>query len=320
MADLPRTKRGQEVQIISETTQKDARVEDFDNVTDGSGLRVYIGSQQYPGFVRIVGGSSTDAIIRSQYNEILPILQDGDYENLQLDRRGRLITSMQDSTKKSIDVGREGSFVLQAAYDYIKFLEYTIPDQYIFELTSITSTFGDARIKLRYSKTRTLGIFNYGNPGTYTQYTQNNYEFPIFGGMLEGEIDIPDTNIDNIKFTATYTNQDGISGRTSTTGNVKKGWLQGTKFTFPLQGNDIGIRSVQNITANKAATGRIKINGVVPFLLVQDSTKSYVTSTIFPARQSIIIESGETYVVDVGTSANLTQFVSSIGYGLIVQV
>lgn len=267
--------------------------------------------------INVASGSN---VMRAQHNDILPSLANLDYSNLQLDSRGRLITTQQDTTKKSIQIGYEKSPTeVLVDYSFKELIQYEVPAGWRLELTSIASIFGDARMAARYSKHVELGSFNIGT-NTYTAYPSHNYVLPLFAASLEAEVTTTMGNINDVILTATYTNQDNVSGRTAVAFKIKKNSAIKTKYLFSLQGGDFGILSVQNVTYDKVNTGVVTINGVIGITRMQNNTKALTSVLLTPARESIIILAGEFFTIDCSTSGNVNHYFFSKAYGLLTEV
>jgi hypothetical protein len=184
----------------------------------------------------------------------------------------------------------------QAGYFY-NGIVYTIPTSYTFNCVQFNSSSADNRVTTRVSKFITAGNYNLG---TNIFTSGSSYTTPNFGSYLEAEVTTVIGGTNDVTLTATYTNQDGTSGRTATA-FIKKNTPVNYKTAFTLQSGDYGVLSVQNITRSTANTGVFAIKiGIVFFLQIMNvATSNYILAT---ATQSLIAKSGE--FVELSWSSN----------------
>jgi hypothetical protein len=73
----------------------------------------------------------------------------------------------------------------------------------------------------------------------------------------------------NVKITVTYTNETGVGSRTGTI-SIPKGSAVGSRWVMVLQAGDIGVRSIQNLSASPTQVGVIRVLGFILLAQHQD--------------------------------------------------
>lgn len=192
----------------------------------------------------------------------------------------------------------------QAGY-WFKGAEFVVPAGRKFAIGQYNSYSEDNRVSARAASILKLGDWN---PTTFAVTNPAAYASPVFGAFLELEVLTMTGNVDDQVITITYTNELGVTGRvaTATSGlKLKKNTPVGYKLLFSLQAGDVGIRSVQSVTADKTNTGDVQINGGIDFYLQSMDTplRSYIT---VPSAANPILTAGEKLSLDIMSTGGAT--------------
>lgn len=192
----------------------------------------------------------------------------------------------------------------QAFYFY-NAANYTVPVGYKLTIGQFNAYAEDDRTTARVGKLTALGTWN-PNTGVYTNST--SYTAPLFGSFLELEVTTAMGNVDDQVITISYTNESGVSGRTATAVEDKKLKKQtpvGYKLDFHLQEGDLGVRSVQSVTADKPNTGAVTVNGGIDIWRMRMGTADESYTTV-PAAGALAI-AGETIAIDFSITGAATE-------------
>jgi hypothetical protein len=144
-------------------------------------------------------------------------------------------------------------------------VKYTVPTGYKYVASLYNAASEDNRVTARISKFIQLGAWNLG---TQVFTAGSSYSSPLFASYLEAEVTTTLGNVDDTTLSVTYTNQDGVSGRTGTSFNsLRKLMPSGFKVRIVLQAGDYGVRSVQAVAYGdvKTNTGVIALLGGIGF-------------------------------------------------------
>lgn len=185
---------------------------------------------------------------------------------------------------------------------------YTVPAGYNLEITNFTTRAGNATSWGRVINEKDLGTYNQAT-GVFT--AGSAYITPYFGGYIEAEVTA--TTAGGSTLTITYTNSSGVTGRTATI-TVPTGAVVGQHFIATLQGQDIGVLSVQNVTDAGGTAGTFSIKGV-NVLFIERMTSSDTTYHQITSRESVIVAAGETIEIHKRSSqtASVDRLVSVVG-------
>lgn len=188
----------------------------------------------------------------------------------------------------------------QADYVY-EAIQYVVPEGYRLTVNKFLSQSGDNRVTARVSQPRVLGTYVF-DTDTFTP-SGNPYVEPLFGTYLEARVTTVLGNVnDNITLTITYTNQDGVPGRTAVTSfDVKKDTPPPYAIPITLQAGDYGVRSVEAVVSDKVNTGTVDIKSGVPFYYQMEHDAD-ITYTEIPNPESVVLEAGE--VLELAWSSN----------------
>jgi hypothetical protein len=160
---------------------------------------------------------------------------------------------------------------------YKRVLSYTVPDTFTGYLIKFTSFQGEAASSRVVSQT-ILGTFNNNtnsfSPGSF-------YTAPQWAPIVQANVTTAfAAGSGNTTLTITYTNELGVSNRSGTI-VIPKGSAVNTRFDLTLASGDLGVRSIENITANTTLTGVINILGLIQLAIHQDQSTTTQTETIF---------------------------------------
>jgi hypothetical protein len=163
------------------------------------------------------------------------------------------------------------------AQSYRQVITYEIPEGYYGFLIRFT-TFQDEA-----ANSRVVTVLNMGTLDIITNTfilgveEGNGYQFPQWTG--DGQLEVTQAiGSANVTVTLEYTNEKGISGR-SATAVIPKNSDVGLRVNPVLQGDDLGIQSVQNMSVAPTSTsGAVKMLGILQLGYHEDAgTNSYET-------------------------------------------
>lgn len=175
-----------------------------------------------------------------------------------------------------------GTVAPVVASQYSPVLQYTIPAGRILYPTSFRSLSATAG---HYSALVCLCDFGAYNLGTKAftnknQVTQPRFMFNMFTHAttaLSGSTTV----------TATYVNQDGVTGRTATA-TLPASSVNGARINFVLQAGDTGVMDVTAVSNSGTPTGTVEIYGVNTIAYHVNSTASVLTFEDFPIQQTYV--------------------------------
>lgn len=179
------------------------------------------------------------------------------------------------------------------AQQYKRVITYTVPPGYSGYLIRFTTWQAEAAYS-RLVVEKQLGTLNFVT-NTYT--AGNAYAVPQWAPVIEAEVTTATGSANNVTVTVTYTNQDGTAGRTGTFA-VPKSSIIGTRIPLVLQAGDLGVRSIQNLSAAPSGgAGAIKVLAFLQLALHFDlsatagvSTEYAPSAISFPAGTVLGIE------------------------------
>lgn len=226
-----------------------------------------------------------------------------------LDVAATLVTA---TTSLPLNVKYEKSFSAINANEWQEISSYVVPTGYDFSVTSFRC----------YSETagETSRVFIEKSGGTFDCPTNtftdgDSFTLPQFGSGLYAKVTTGIGSGSNDTITITYTNELGITGRTCTI-VLPKNSNVGTSIEGVLQGDDLGVRDITNIThsaTGQAGAFKIDIYYSVFNLLMTVSNNMYQAVSI--AGSPIIFLSGEEIVISVlaGTKTSYIRHLSLVG-------
>jgi len=182
------------------------------------------------------------------------------------DAAGRMINLSYDESDGAIQAG-----------SFKRVLEYTVPAGYNGSLVRYTShqdEAADSRL-IVCVKMGTLDLTD----NTYVE--GDDWTEPQFASSLEAMVTTALGAITNTTVTATYTNQDGTAARTATV-LIPKSSSIGARFRFTLQGDDFGVRSVEDLsTSPLVTTGAIQVGGNIQLAFHHDLNATIALETLY---------------------------------------
>jgi hypothetical protein len=106
------------------------------------------------------------------------------------------------------------------------------------------------------------GAFAFNAAATLTGQPSYAARIPENGGYVRTEIWIEAVTAftGNLSVAVTYTNQDGVAGRTTGTVGTGAALIVGRMQQLPLQSGDSGVQSIQSITATVATAGTFNVH------------------------------------------------------------
>jgi hypothetical protein len=208
---------------------------------------------------------------------------------VQVDSLGRLITassaSLSGATSGMLnyDVASKGPLVTNI---WERVLTYPIPTGKTFNLIQFQSAAANNTQVSRCVRQITFGTKNYAT--SYT--TANTLSSPQFASKLYALVTTTHSTTTTI-LTATYVNQDGVSGRTATTATIPSAAPGTTMYEFTLQAGDFGVQSVSAVSHTNVLTGIDAIIGIDELGYHRDKNADFVTESVVGG-QAIIVNSG----------------------------
>lgn len=229
------------------------------------------------------------------------------------------ITLASDQPPISVSVGNPNAIPVTVAFDrseefiaaaagYFKIgCKFQIPVGYRFVVSQYAAWSFDNRCSVRVSDLHSLGTWD---PSTYvyTAIGSGAYTAPQFGQAIELLVTSTMGNVNDQVITISYTNHLGTSGRTATAVGglkLKKNTPANYKIQFSLQEGDVGVSSIQSITADATNTGAVEARGVIEFYS-QDITVATTTYITVSSSSPSIIPAQGYLVLDYSSSGGAT--------------
>ena len=168
----------------------------------------------------------------------------------------------------------DGAIAVKA---YKRAMTYTIPTGFTGYLIRYSS------FQMEEAKSRLVSIIEMGtlNTGTNVYAAGLAYTYPQWSGVVEAEVTTTIGSSQDITITITYTNEKNVSGRTGTV-FIPKTSAVGSRFKVSLQSGDIGIVSVQNLSAAPNTSGAVKFLGNVQIVYHNNLSDTIQLETIYP--------------------------------------
>jgi hypothetical protein len=163
------------------------------------------------------------------------------------------------------------------ANQYKQVLSWTIPTGYTAYLIRFCSYQGETASS-RMSAQQTMGTIN-TSTNVFTAGTA--YTAPQWAGIVQGDVTTAlAAGAGNVVYTVTYTNQDGTASRTGTI-TIAKGTAIGGRASMVLQAGDIGVRSIQNVSAAPTQVGVVRLLGILQLAQHQDQATTGQMETLY---------------------------------------
>lgn len=213
---------------------------------------------------------------------------------------------------------RQSLFAPLVANTWRNFIRFTVPTGKKMLIHNFSSLSSAAATRTRVAIKENLATYNY-DTNTFTKLF--NAEADRFFSNIDFIVTTALVNTATFNITVTYTNQDGITGRTATIQTASPLGLNKRSLVMTLQGDDYGVREITNITeANTTVTGQITIQGYEILLEEVEQTANKKHYRFFASNQAqgIIIESGKTVDIDI-FSTSITNYTrnAEVTYSLI---
>lgn len=209
--------------------------------------------------------------------------------------------------ERTVSLSYDQSIATPVNNGYFRALTYTVPALYTATILKFTSYQNEAAfsrvlfVKRLASYNNNTNTFTAGYTFGSTQFASIDYAY-VTTAIASGA--------GNVTFTITYTNQDGISGRTATVA-VPRGSAVGTIWPLVLQTGDYGIRSVQNVSGTPTVIGVVDIVGAIPLGIHADRDSTAQVETIF-SPGTLTVGSGENIVIEYAGSSTAKQRIFDI--------
>lgn len=239
---------------------------------------------------------------------------DGNFQNVAVSANGNLFTENVPSTSAvPVHIQYNKAFVAINANEWQELTHYEVPTGYRLVVSSFRCHSQTAGESARVFVEKTGGT--YDRP-TSTFTDGDAFTAPQFGSGLYLKVTtaISASGAINDTITITYTNEVGTTGRTCTI-LLPKSSPVGTSIEGVLEGTDIGVRDITNITAGETYTGAFKIDIYYNlfYLLMTSSNVMYQAVSI--DANPVALEAGTEIVLAVlaGTKTSYTRNLSLIG-------
>lgn len=188
--------------------------------------------------------------------------ESGNKQYLAVDTEGRTLVVLATDPAllpKMIDLFYRATIGAIVAQNFRRVITYTIPTGYSAYLIRF-STWQNETAYSRLVAQTNLGLLNVAT-NVYT--AESSYTDPQFAGTVEAEVTTLFGAANNITVTVTYTNELGVGSRTGTF-TIPKSSIVGARFVLALQTGDVGVRSIQNLSASPSGgAGAIKVLGFI---------------------------------------------------------
>jgi hypothetical protein len=210
-----------------------------------------------------------------------------------VDSQGRLLTITAGKLGNMIDLFYRNTIGAYVANQFRRVLEYVVPSGYVAYLTRFSTWQNESS----YSRAAAETCFATLNVATNAFVAESFYLAPQFSSVNEAEVTTLFGSANNVTITVTYTNNLGVAGRTGTF-SIPKSSIVGTRATLALQAGDLGVRSVQGMSASPSGgAGAVELCGFIQFAFhfdlstTQGVDTSFTTGSIsFPAGTIFVVE------------------------------
>lgn len=166
-------------------------------------------------------------------------------------------------------------------------LTYTVPAGFAGYLIRFASYQTEAAQSRLVAETN-LGSHNC-NTNVFTAGA--SYPSPAWASIVEAEVTTAfAAGSGNVVITVTYTNEIGTAARTGTF-TIPKGSAVGSRWKLTLQAGDLGVRSIQAMSASPTQVGIVKVLGLVQ-LAFHDDQNTTVQITSYFTQQAIAFPTG----------------------------
>jgi hypothetical protein len=164
------------------------------------------------------------------------------------------------------------------AAQFKRAVTYTVPTGYSGYLIRFTTYQGEVAFS-RFVTETPMGTLSFP---TNAYVGGSAYVAPQFSGVVEAEVTTQLGSANNVTVTVTYTNQDGVAGRTGTF-TIPKSSIVGTRISLVRQAGDIGVRAITGMSAAPSGgAGVIKVLGFIQLAWHNDVATTFGVDTQYP--------------------------------------
>lgn len=243
---------------------------------------------------QIIAGKSNVGVAPSSYPvSISGVDTNGFKRHFLTDENGKLFTVNPATTSVlniPVQIGIGNLFSTVNNGEWQEILEYTVPNGYDLSCVLFDATSGVANEEARVIFKQILGSYN---TATNTFTDGESLTAPRFDNKMFIYVTTQIGSGANDIITITYTNQDGIEGRTATV-TIPKNSLVGTRIEITLQTGDYGIRDVTNVTHTQTdQAGEFNIEGILSLFYLGLTSSNVMYSTSIPPIGAITVAQGE---------------------------
>lgn len=130
----------------------------------------------------------------------------------------------------------------------------------------------------------------------------SSYTSPAWASIVEADVTTAlAAGAGNVVITVTYTNEAGTSGRTGTF-TIPKGSAVGSRWKLSLQAGDLGVRSIQAMSAAPTQVGVISALGLVQ-LAFHDDQNTTLQNTSYFTQQAVAFPTGTVLGIEYAGNA-----------------
>jgi hypothetical protein len=161
------------------------------------------------------------------------------------------------------------------ANQWLRLMNYTIPTGFSAYIIRFSSFQDEAAIS-RMVASISLGTHN-ANTNVFA--AGSAYVTPQWASVIEAVVTTAFAGGGgNVTLTVTYTNQNAVGGRTGTF-TIPKGSVVETRWPLTLQAGDMGVQSIQAISASPTQVGIVAVHGQIRLAYHQDQSTTLQTKT-----------------------------------------
>lgn len=206
----------------------------------------------------------------------------------------------------------EGTNAPPKANMWVWVASYTIPSGYNFTPYQTQYSAGNSSSLIRVSEELDMGSLN----TTTNAFTDGgSFALPQYASYIE--VRLLEDVATNRTITITYVNQDGTAGRTATLtlagaggGQDKAGYI----YLVTLQGTDVGVRDITNISTSSTGTGNLKVYGMIDIDRDSADAASVVYTDVIEIG-AYVMSSGKVISLSVSSAStsSTTRYVANLG-------
>jgi len=248
----------------------------------------------------------TDAIVAEDDAELVKAVLTGqtnsEFVNVKVTSDGRLqVEIIPSSIYTTLQLTIDRFLTAINNYEWQEILEYEVPTGYDFNCVSFEASSDVANEAARAIHKELLGSF-VCNTNTFTDGTIET--LPNFLTKMYIYVTTAIGSGNNDVITITYTNQDGVTGRTGTV-TIPKSSLVGTRLEVIMQEGDYGIIDVTDVTHSATGqAGTFNIEGIMGlFYQIINATKTQYQASAVSLGGIVITQGRKIYLQYLANSA-----------------